>query len=139
MTQWRTPQSSPRKIEAQRILEQLSSKTRHIVKLQALARGFIQRCRSERLLKDKADEDFQLGRLELLSPQHNNPRVLAISQQLGPFDYITNSPFAKMSFFGSSFIGAKLVKRSVVSLSDGVRYEGEWVESARSIRMGRGV
>ena len=123
-----------------RSLSKLRLKTAQIVKLQALVRGFIWRCKFARAIKRKTDEDFCRGRLRILDEETNHPNVNSISQKLGPYDYEKNTPYARLAFCSSSFIDAKLVKRAAVQVSDGIFYEGEWIKDAREpIRMGRGV
>ena len=57
---------NPRDLEQEhhnRILEKLRSKTDEIIKLQALARGFLQRIRYNEAIQIKVDEDFYRGNL----------------------------------------------------------------------------
>ena len=91
-------------------------------------------------MKRKTDEDFYRGTLKILRADNNHPNVFTIGEQLGPYDYEKNLPFAKLAFCGSQFMDQPLVKRAVIEISDGIFYEGEWVKgTAEPIRMGRGV
>jgi len=63
-----------------------------------------------------------------MQPNYDNPLVQGIKQKLGPFNF---EP-------APSRDNVKRVKKPLITLENGARYEGEWDE-IKNVRDGKGI
>lgn len=68
------------------------------------------------------------GDLEINNEAYNNPSVMDILRDLPPFEWGTPD-------YGD---GLTRVKRPIMLLENGAKYEGEWIEDS-DVRDGRGI
>jgi hypothetical protein len=70
---------------------------------------------------------FVSGDLEINNEAYNNPAVLEILRELAPFDWGQ-----------TNYDGLQRVKKPIMLLENGAKYEGEWI-SGTEMRDGRGI
>ncbi len=91
-----------------------------IIKLQSLARGFIARRKVQKVHGFTVTAGFRGTGLNV-EANYANPVVQEIKRQLGEFNYNPKPTPDK---------GSVLKSRSMITLENGARYEGEWNEES---------